>query len=184
MGLDQSRARQSGRRVVARVGRPHGLRGEVTVELRTDDPERRLAAGTALAIDVGDRGSLTVRTVRVHQGVYLLGFQDVTDRSEAEALRGLILLGDDQAAPVAAPRDEDEFYEDDLVGLSVELTTGEVLGEVSALHTRPAQDLLEIRRSDDARVLVPFVTALVPVVDLDAGRIVVDPPPGLLELDT
>lgn len=183
MDLDPHRTPPGGQRVLARVGRPHGLRGEVTVELRTDSPQSRFAPGTVLTVDPPDLGPLTVSTVRVHQGVYLLGFETITDRTGAEALRGVRLLGEADVTPAASATDPEEFYEEELLGLSVFLPSGDLVGRVSALHTRPAQDLLEITSSDGTTALVPFVTALVPVVDLEAGRLVVDPPPGLLDLD-
>jgi 16S rRNA processing protein RimM len=186
LGLDDEPVPGETHRVVARVGKPHGLRGEVTVELRTDDPDRRLAPGTVVAVHPEPHGPLTVRSARIHQGVYLVGFEGVQDRTGAERLRGLQLL-----AAVAEPQgpsgedlsDAEEYYEDELLGLVVELPSGAPVGTVSALHTRPVQDLLEVRRADDHTVLVPFVSALVPVVDLAGGRVVIDPPAGLLELD-
>ena len=159
--------------VVARIGKPHGLRGEVTVQVHTDDPEERFSIGTQFATEP-DRGPLTLRSVRVHQQIYLLGFDGVPDRTAAEALRNTRLLIDD--ADEVEPEDDDAWREEDLLGLAVVLTDGTVLGEVSALHTR------EVRRTDGGEVLIPFVEELVPEVDEEAGRVVVDPPEGLLEL--
>lgn len=162
--------------VVARVGRAHGLRGEVTVQLHTDDPEGRLVAGAVLATEPPERGPLTIGTARVHQGVYLLGFEGYADRGAAESLRGTRLLGD------PAGSEDDRWYEDDLLGYRVTLPDGTEVGEVSGLLPRPAQDLLQVRTSDGREVLVPFVAELVPEVD-EAGRVVVvNPPEGLLEL--
>jgi 16S rRNA processing protein RimM len=162
--------------VVARIGRPHGLRGEVTVQLHTDDPTGRLVVGAEFATDPPTRGPLVLRSVRVHQGVYLLGFEGHEDRDAAEALRGTQLL----AAPETD--DEDTWYEEDLLGLAAVTVEGTVVGEVSALHPRPVQDLLEVRLTDGRTVLVPFVHEIVPEVDPDGRRVVLDPPPGLLEL--
>ncbi|HKJ11816.1 MAG TPA: ribosome maturation factor RimM [Ornithinimicrobium sp.] len=174
-------------RVIARVGKPHGLRGEVTVEIRTDDPVGRLAPGTVVAVDPAERGPLTVHSARVHQGVHLLGFDGVTDRSQAERLRGLRLITRTTQPHGATRRhdedDPEEYYEDEVVGLAVQLPSGAPVGYVSALHTRPAQDLLEVRTHEERTALVPFVAALVPLVDIPAGLVVIDPPPGLLELD-
>lgn len=163
--------------VVARIGKPHGLRGEVTVQVHTDSPEERFTPGTGFATEP-DRGTLTLRSVRVHQQVYLLGFEGVPDRTAAESLRNtrLLLAEDDET------EDDDAWREEDLLGLTVVTTDGTVVGEVSALHTRDVQDLLEVRRPDGGEVLIPFVEELVPEVDEDAGRVVVDPPAGLLEL--
>ncbi|WP_153394856.1 ribosome maturation factor RimM [Ornithinicoccus halotolerans] len=163
--------------LVARIGRAHGLRGEVTVQVHTDSPDERFVPGAELATDPAEVGPLLVRGVRVHQGRYLLAFEGVTDRTGAEALRGTRLLAEE------LDEDEDEgWYEEELLGLAVVDTTGTVLGEVSGLHTRQVQDLLEVRLVGGGTVLVPFVEELVPEVDEEQGRVVVDPPAGLLEL--
>jgi len=173
--------------LVARIGKPHGLRGEVTVQLHTDDPDRRLAVNATLICEPLDHGPLTIATVRVHQGRHLVGFESVSDREGAEALRHTRLYvpaldpsGRRSHFGDAPSQDVDEFYEDELVGMSVVLTTGEAVGTVSALHTRAAQDLLEIAQSEGGTALVPFVAALVPRVDSERREVVIDPPEGLL----
>lgn len=170
--------------VAARIGKPHGLRGEVTVQVHTDDPQGRLVPGAVFLTDPAARGPLTLASVRVHQGIYLLGFEGHGDRSAAEALRGTRLLVTDEEDD-AADEDggEDAWREEDLLGLTVVLVDGTPLGEVSALHLRDVQDLLEVRTVDGREVLIPFVEELVPEVDEAARRVVVDPPTGLLELD-
>ncbi len=174
--------------LVARVGKPHGLRGEVTVQLHTDDPDRRLAVSETLACEPLDRGPLTIESVRVHQGRYLIGFESVFDREGAEALRNTRLFipaldpGGSRKDNDAPYQDADEYYEDELVGMNVVLTTGEAIGTVSALHTRAAQDLLEITQSNGNTALVPFVAALVPRVDSARREVMIDPPAGLLDL--
>lgn len=166
--------------VVARVGKPHGLRGEVTVQVHTDSPQDRFVTGLTFETDP-DRGALTLTSARVHQGVWLLGFEETTDRTAAEALRGTRLL--------AAAEDDDEedaWYEDDLVGVEVRDPQGSRIGEIVALQVRPAQDLLEVRLEDGRTGLVPFVEALVPEVVVDApgeSYVVVDAPVGLFDLD-
>lgn len=161
--------------LVARIGKPHGLRGEVTVQVHTDVPHERFVVGATFGTDP-DRGELTVRAARLHNGIQLLAFEEAADRTAAEALRGTRLVA-------SADDDEDDaYYEDDLVGLAVVDTAGESLGKVVALHPRPAQDLLEIELADGRTAYLPFVEEIVPEVDLDAGRVVADPPPGLLEL--
>lgn len=162
--------------VVARIGKPHGLRGEVTVRSHTDVPQERFVPGAEFATDP-DRGCLTLRSAREHNGTWLLTFDQVPDRSAAEELRGTELLVDQELQ-----REEDAWYEDELVGLSVIDTHGRTVGEVVALHNRPAQDLLELRLLDGRLSLVPFVEAIVPEVDVGAGRIVLDAPDGLLDL--
>lgn len=165
--------------LIARVGKPHGLRGEVTVQEHTDDPDARFAPGTRVATEPENVGPLTVRSARRHKGILMLGFEEITDRTGAEGLRGTRLMADSGSGDEA----EDAWYEDDLVGLTVVDTHGEVLGTVSALHTRPAQDLLEIARPNGATALVPLVDQIVLDVDPAAGRVLVDPPAGLLDLE-
>lgn len=173
--------------LVARIGKPHGLHGEVTVQLHTDDPERRFVVGAVLttqaAAGSGVPRVLTVRSTRVHQGVWLLGFEGIPDRTGAESLRGTRLLAD-VTSDEPTEDDEDAWYEDDLVGLAVATRDGTVVGEVSALQSRPAQDLLVVRLTGGGEALVPFVEQIVPEVDLPGRRIVIDPPAGLLQLNT
>ena len=171
--------------VIARIGKPHGLLGEVTVQLHTDEPERRLAVGTALdteaAPGTGVPRALTVRSTRVHNGVWLVAFEEIPDRTGAESLRGTRLVVD--AADLLPADDEDDvFTEEQLRGLTVVDPAGSVLGEVAGLELGAAQDRLVILLPDGREAQVPFVTALVPDVDLRAGRVVVDAPPGLLDL--
>ena len=171
--------------VIARIGKPHGLLGEVTVQLHTDEPERRLAVGTLIdteaAPGTGVPRALTVRSTRVHNGVWLVAFEQVPDRTGAESLRGTRLVVD--AADVLPAADEDDvFTEEQLRGLAVVDPAGAVLGEIGGLELGAAQDRLVILLPDGREAQVPFVTALVPEVDLEAGRVVVDAPPGLLDL--
>lgn len=172
-------------RVVARIGKPHGLRGEVTVQLHTDDPDTRLAVGTTLDTEAspgsGVPRRLTVHSTRVHNGTWLVAFEEVPDRTGAEGLRGTRLLLDTAAADVAVAGDDGEgWYEDDLVGLEVRDPTGAVLGTVTGLDVGPAQDRLVVELTDGVTAYVPFVEAIVPEVTPE--HIVVNPPPGLFEL--
>jgi 16S rRNA processing protein RimM len=160
--------------VVGRVGRAHGIRGEVAVELRTDEPELRFATGTVL--HAGDR-LLTVDAARSHQGRLLVRFAEVADRTAAEALRGTELTA--FVDPSERPEDPEEFYDHQLVGLMVETVSGDPVGTVAAVEHGTGQDLL-VLDTESGEVLFPFVTALVPEVDLAAGRLVVDDRPGLL----
>ena len=168
--------------VIGRVGKPHGLRGEVTVELRTDEPERRFAVGTTVRAERPSGGAvpwpaLTVSATRWHQSTLLVRFDEVPDRTTAESARGLLLHATVPADE--SPDDPEEFYDHQLVGLSAEDLQGGGLGEVTAvLHG--AQDLLQIRTPDGRDALVPFVAALVPEVDLAGGRVVVADRPGLV----
>ena len=168
--------------VIGRIGKPHGLRGEVTVELRTDEPDRRFASGTTVRAE-RPSGSpaawprLTVVDTRWHQATLLVRFEELADRTTAEAARGLLLHASVPAGE--SPDDPDEYYDHQLVGLAAEDLDGHSLGEVTAvLHG--AQDLLQIRTTDGRDALVPFVSALVPDVDLAGRRIVVADRPGLV----
>lgn len=171
--------------VIARIGKPHGIRGEVTVRAHTDDPEGRFVPGatyaTRAAAGSGVPRELTIATARSHQRTWLLSFAGIPDRTGAESLRGTHLVVDADAGDPTADDDEG-WYEDDLVGLRVEDPSGAVLGAVTGLHVGSAQDRLEVRLVDGRSALVPFVEQIVPVVDPQAGRVVVDAPPGLLDL--
>ena len=171
--------------MVGRIIRPHGLRGELSVEVRTDDPDRRYANGSVLGTDPPQAGPLTVTASRWHSGRLLVSFAEVVDRTDAELLRGVLLTVD--AAEVPLPQDPDEFHDHQLTGLTVVTVSGEVVGTVSdVLHY--GQDLLSVTpavgTSRQEEVLVPFVAAIAVEVDLAAGKVVIDPPPGLLDLAT
>jgi 16S rRNA processing protein RimM len=222
--------------VVGRITRPHGVRGEVSVEVRTDEPDRRFAVGHVLATDPVAAGPLTVESIRWHSGRLLIQFAGVTDRNQADELRGTWLTLD--SAEAGPSDDPDEFHDAELIGLAVITTSGEPVGRVTDVR-HFGQDLLVIepgpagsspgaqtrsaraepapaepapaepapadpapaqsapagpvpggpltaggpaRRAAGRELLVPFVAAIVPEVDVAAGRLVIDPPPGLLEL--
>lgn len=164
------------KRVVGRIGRPHGLRGEVTVQVRTDFPEQRFFVGAAL--DGGAAGMLTVEAIRPHGPALLVQFAGVADRVAAAQLCGLVLTVDATTLPALA--DPDEFYDHQLEGLSVVGPDGTALGTVREVVHAPASDLL-VLETDHGEALVPFVRAIVPEVDLVGGRVVLDPPAGLLD---
>lgn len=220
--------------VVGRVTRPHGVRGEVSVEVRTDDPDLRFSVGRVMATDPAAAGPLTVESIRWHSGRLLIRFDGIADRTQAEELRGTWLTLDSaEAGPTGDP---DEFHDHELIGLAVVTTSGEPVGRVTDVR-HFGQDLLVIEPAparspagpeagpDEAgpdeggpagvgpvpagpaqagrgpggpalagrarpggglgtELLVPFVAAIVPEVDVAAGRLVIDPPPGLLELGT
>ena len=169
--------------VVGRIGKPHGIRGEVTIDVRTDEPERRFAPGTALRAQP-PRGSafgvspLRVARTRWHQSVLLATFEEISDRSAAEAARGVVLHA--EISLDESPADPDEYYDHQLVGLTAYDEEGALLGEVTGLVHGAAQDLLTIRTPDGREPLVPFVRALVPTVDLEGRRLVVADRPGLV----
>ena len=167
--------------VVGRIGKPQGIKGEVTVEVRTDDPEQRFAEGTHLLTDPLERGPLLVETARSQNGRLMIGFAGVTDRNGAELLRDTLLQVD--ARTLAPPEDADEFHDHVLRGMAAVLVGGAALGEVVDVLHLPHGDVLVVRRHDNAaEVLVPFVKAMVPEVDVAARTLVVDPPDGLLDL--
>jgi 16S rRNA processing protein RimM len=163
--------------VVGRVGRPQGIKGEVTVEVRTDDPDARFAPGSTL---LSDEGPLTVAQSRDHSGKLVVLFEGVADRNGAEALRGRVLQVDARTLPPL--EDEDEYYDSQLVGLVVEQRDGTVLGSVVDVLHLPHGDVLAVDRDAGSELLVPFVRAMVPTVDVAGGRVVVELPEGLLEL--
>ena len=162
--------------VVGRIGRAHGIRGDVSVEVRTDEPERRFARGAVLH---GGQRTLTVAATRWHSGRLLLTFDEVPDRTAAEQLRGTLLEA--EVDPDELPTDDGEFYDRQLVDLEVRTTDGDVIGHVESVVHHDEQDTLVVRRDGNAEILVPFVNAIVPTVDLDGGFIVVVDLPGLLD---
>jgi 16S rRNA processing protein RimM len=169
--------------VVGRIGKPHGIRGEVTLDLRTDEPERRFAAGATLALQkpAGSpfpHTTLTVTRTRWHQTRLLATFEELATRNDAEAARGVMLVA--SVDPDETPDDPDEYYDHQIVGLGAYDVDGRELGVVTAIAHGGAQDLLTVTTPDGHQGLVPFVKALVPEVDLAAGRLVVADRPGLV----
>ena len=165
---------------IGQIARAHGVRGEVTVMVRTDEPDVRFVPGASLATEPPERGPLTVAATRWHSGRLIVTFEGVRDRNAAEDLRGTLLVLD--SAQIAAPAEPDEFYDHQLIGLEVVTATGESVGQVTdVLHY--GQDLLVVRPGPGGagETLVPFVSAIVTDVDVPGGRLVIDPPPGLLD---
>ena len=169
--------------IVGRIGRPHGIRGEVVIGVRTGEPDLRFTAGAVL--DLGrspdgpaEGGQLKVASVRWHSGQLLVAFAGITDRTAAGELTGSWLSVDSGQLPEVA--DPDEFRDHELIGLPVRTTTGDPVGVVTDVR-HYGQDLLVVRRGQDEEFLVPFVKAIVPEVDLTAGVLVIDPPLGLLD---
>ncbi|GAA1397013.1 ribosome maturation factor RimM [Luteococcus peritonei] len=163
--------------VVGRIGRAHGIKGDVAVDLHTDEPERRFEPGAVLRVE-GTRRELTVASARWHSGRLLVKFEQLADRTAVEQARGSVLVVD--VDPDELPEEEDEYYDRQLVGLEAVLPDGTVVGRVSQVVHMPAQDLLAITTETGER-LVPFVTELVPSVDLAAGRVELTDLPGLLD---
>ncbi|QNT92754.1 ribosome maturation factor RimM [Streptomyces griseofuscus] len=165
--------------VVARIGRAHGIKGEVTVEVRTDEPELRLAPGAVLATDPAATGPLTIETGRVHSGRLLLRFAGVTDRTGAEALRNTLLIAD--VDPEEMPEGEDEYYDHQLMDLDVVTEDGVEVGRITEISHLPSQDLFIVERPDGTEVMIPFVEEIVAEIDLEEQRAVITPPPGLID---
>ncbi len=163
--------------VVGRIGRPHGIKGDVTVEVRTDDPGARFAPGSVLLTDPAAVGPLRVESTGRSGQITLLRFAGIEDRDAAEALRGTVLQIDTDELPQRA--DADEFYDHELIGLAAVDTAGRDLGRVTDVLHAPAAPVLHVTRPDGSEELVPFVKAIVPVVDLAAGRLTIDPPDGM-----
>lgn len=165
--------------VVARIGRAHGIKGEVTVEVRTDEPELRLGPGAVLATEPATVGPLTIETGRVHSGRLLLRFEGVRDRTAAEALRNTLLIAD--VDPEQMPEEPDEYYDHQLMDLDVVLADGTEIGRITEISHLPSQDLFIVERPDGSEVMIPFVEEIVTGIDLEEQRAVIDPPPGLID---
>ncbi|AXJ11208.1 ribosome maturation factor RimM [Arthrobacter sp. PM3] len=164
---------------VARIGKPHGIRGEVTVQVLTDAPGDRFVPGTRFIVEPASSGPLTVYSARWNKDILLLAFEEAETRNDAEALRGAKLFIETEEID----EDDDEgWYEHELVGLDVRLGST-VVGKVSALHTMPVQDLLVVTTADGQEILVPFVEQIVPEVNVGEKYVVVTPPPGLFEIN-
>ena len=174
---DPQRAERAIETVVGVIERPHGVRGEVVVELRTDEPERRFAPGQVLRQEGGTR-LFTVGSVRDHSGRLLVRFAELVDRAGAEAVRGTLLVA--AVEPDERPAEPGEFYDRQLIGLRATTPDGAEVGRVASVLHLPAQDLLEIETAGGPR-LVPFVVALVPDIDLEAGLLTIADVAGLLD---
>jgi 16S rRNA processing protein RimM len=166
---------------VGRIGRPHGVRGDVVVGVRTDEPELRFAQGSRLDTDPAAVGPLVVVSARWHSGELLVRFEGIADRDAAAELGGSWLIVD--SSTIAPSADPDSFHDTDLVDLAVRTIDGTPVGTVTdILHH--GQDLLVVRPATGGTdILIPFVKDIVPDVDLSSGVVTVNPPPGLLNLE-
>lgn len=166
---------------VGRVAKAHGITGELAIDVRTDSPQARFALGAGMTAKTRDGTvrQLTVAAVRPHAGRLLVRFTEVPDRDAAEGLRGSMLLAD--TADLPPSEDPDEFYDHVLEGLDAVLLDGTPVGTVREVFHGPAGETLILDRVGGGEVLVPFVREIVPEVDLDGGRVVLDPPEGLIE---
>jgi 16S rRNA processing protein RimM len=170
--------------IVGRVAKSHGVTGELVVDVRTDDPELRFAPGAVLRAKASDHGerNYVVTAVRPHGNRLLLRLEGVADRDAADSLRGSLFVIDSEDLP---PIDEsDTYYDHQLEGLLVRTTDGRDIGTVAEVLHTAGGELLAVDRADAGELLVPFVTAIVTSVSLDTGIVEIDPPEGLLELET
>jgi 16S rRNA processing protein RimM len=183
---------------IGQILRPHGIRGEVLVDVRTDAPDERFAVGSVLTTDptavrrlpAGRTGrvfaphlvpeTLTIAVARPHLGRFIVLFDGIADREAADTLRGVLLCID--RAEITSSDDPEEFNDVELVGLTAVDAAGQRLGEVVRVDHPPASDLLVVRLPDGRDALVPFVRAIVPEVDIPGGRVVLTPPGGLFDL--
>ena len=169
---------------VGRLTKAHGLKGAIKVELYTDEPERRFVPGAVFTLQVPTASKWHGKTIeltelRWYNGHPVAFFVGVDDRTEAETLIKAILWVSQDARQL--PEEEDAWYDHQLVGLTV-LRDGRDVGRVVRVDHLPAQDLLVVRTHEaDAEILVPFVSAIVPDVDVAAGTVTVTPPAGLFE---
>jgi 16S rRNA processing protein RimM len=164
---------------VGRIGRAHGLKGEVGVDVRTDEPDRRFAEGATVVTDSKVPRTLTVAASRWHSGRLLVKFAEVPDRTAAEQLRNLTVRS--EVSEDERPEDPEEYYDRELIGLAVRTDDGAEAGEIIDVVHLPSQDLLEIRRPAGNAVLVPLVEELVPEINVDKQYVVVADRPGLLD---
>jgi 16S rRNA processing protein RimM len=162
--------------VIGRIGRAHGVRGDLFVEPMTDEPDHRYADGTVLM--TSNDTTLTVATSKWHSGRFVVHFAGFDDRNSAETLRGLTLSI--EVDPSQSPQDPDEYYDHQLVGLNVVLADGTHVGTIGEVIHLPSQDLLTVLRVGEAEALIPFVTEFVPDINLATKTVVITPPPGLL----
>ncbi|MBT2548001.1 ribosome maturation factor RimM [Arthrobacter sp. ISL-65] len=165
---------------VARIGKPHGIRGEVTVQVLTDAPEDRFVPGTEFVVEPASAGPLTVRSARWNKDILLLGFEEIQTRNEAETFRGAKLFIETEE--LDEDDDDEGWYEHELVGLEARVGT-RVVGKITALNTMPVQDLLVVETTDGKEILIPFVEQIVPEVNTEGGYVLLTPPAGLFEIN-
>ena len=162
---------------VARIGKPHGIRGEVTVLVLTDAPDSRFAVGTQFDVEPATLGTLTVKSSRWNKDILLLGFEGTSTRNEAELLRGATMFFESED-----DEDDDAWYEHELLNLEVRVGS-EKVGKVTGLRTQAVQDLLIVEDNEGDEVLVPFVDEIVPEVNIEEGYVLLTPPAGLFTVN-
>ncbi|WP_165164096.1 ribosome maturation factor RimM [Corynebacterium qintianiae] len=163
--------------LIGKVVKSHGIKGEVAVEVLTDDPEQRYAVGEVLhGRQPGKDRDLTIKTLRPHQNRLLISFEEVPDRTQADSLRGMQFF----AAPLEREEDSEEYYDHELIGLEV-IREASRVGKVTGVMDAPNRKILEIDYAGK-EVLVPFIMDFVPEIDLEAKTLTITPPEGLLDV--
>ena len=162
---------------VAKIGAAHGLRGEVRLFVDADDPLAIKKLG-ALEDESGAR-QFKIEALREANDHLLVRFEGVGDRTTAERLTNLELYVPRERFP--KQKDKSRFYQADLVGLRAETPGGEALGEIVGVPNYGAGDLLEIKTAKGPTFLIPFADPFVPAVDVEGGRVIVDPPAGMFD---
>ena len=161
--------------VVGRIGRAHGVLGEATIDVQTDDPDLRFKVGSKLTLDSGQE--LTIKSSRWHNQILLLGFEGVNDRNKIEALRDQLISSEVDLSQLAPG----EYHYQQLIGCQVYLQNNELVGQVSEVVKLPGQDLLSVDKNG-SQVLIPMVKQIIISIDVLAKKIVVNPPEGLLDV--
>ena len=162
--------------VVGRIGRAHGVLGEATIEVRTDDPDLRFALGEKLTLENGN--TLTISSNRWHNQILLLSFNGINDRNKIEELRDKLLY----AEVDTKANQPGEYHFQQLIGCQVILADGSKLGEVKEIVQLPGQDLLSVE-SAKGEVLIPMVKQIIVSIDVDQKIIQINPPEGLLDVE-
>ena len=161
--------------VVGRIGRAHGVLGEATIDVQTDDPDLRFKVGSKLTLDSGQE--LTIKSSRWHNQILLLGFEGVNDRNQIEALRDQLISCQVDLSQLAPG----EYHYQQLIGCQVYLQNNELVGQVIEIVKLPGQDLLSVDKNG-SQVLIPMVKQIIISIDVAAKKIVVNPPEGLLDV--
>jgi 16S rRNA processing protein RimM len=161
--------------VVGRIGRAHGVLGEATIDVQTDDPDLRFKVGSKLTLDSGQE--LTIKSSRWHNQILLLGFEGVNDRNQIEALRDQLISSQVDLSALAPG----EYHYQQLIGCQVYLQNNELIGQVSEVVKLPGQDLLSVDKNG-SQVLIPMVKQIIISIDVLEKKIVVNPPEGLLDV--
>ena len=161
--------------VVGRIGRAHGVLGEATIDVQTDDPDLRFKVGSKLTLDSGQE--LTIKSSRWHNQILLLGFEGVNDRNQIESLRDQLISSQVDLSALAPG----EYHYQQLIGCQVYLQNNELVGQVSEVVKLPGQDLLSVDKNG-SQVMIPMVKQIIISIDVLEKKIVVNPPEGLLDV--